>query len=76
MRKTRIFLSVLLVLSLLVSGLGGQLPKASAAAFADDGFIISEYIEGSSNNKAIELYNGTLGSIDLAGYKLCLYSNG
>ena len=43
---------------------------------ADDGFIISEYIEGSSNNKAIELYNGTLGSIDLAGYKFCLYSNG
>src|SRR5450830_1682689 len=32
MRKTRIFLSVLLVLSLLVSGLGGRLPKASAAA--------------------------------------------
>jgi len=76
MRKTRIFLSVLLVLSLLVSSLGGRLPKASAATFADDGFIISEYIEGSSNNKAIELYNGTLGSIDLAGYKLCLYSNG
>jgi len=31
MRKGRIFLSVLLVLSLLVSGLGGRLPKASAA---------------------------------------------
>jgi uncharacterized repeat protein (TIGR02543 family) len=31
MRKGRIFLSVLLVLSLLVSSLGGRLPKASAA---------------------------------------------
>src|SRR5450759_3709977 len=31
MRKGRIFLSVLLVLSLLASGLGGRLPKASAA---------------------------------------------
>src|SRR5450756_2484759 len=31
MRKGRIFLSILLVLSLLASGLGGRLPKASAA---------------------------------------------
>src|SRR5450756_420707 len=76
MRKTRIFLSVLLVLSLLVSGLGGRLPRASAGAFADDGFIISEYLEGSSYNKAIELYNGTSLAIDLAQYKVCLYANG
>jgi len=39
-------------------------------------FIISEYIEGSSNNKAIELYNGTGADIDLSQYKLALYSNG
>ena len=38
--------------------------------------IISEYIEGSSNNKALELYNGTSASIDLTGYSLELYSNG
>ncbi|NLI56615.1 hypothetical protein GX420_06525, partial [bacterium] len=42
----------------------------------DNGFIISEYIEGSSFNKAIELYNGTLTTIDLSNYKLALYSNG
>ena len=30
-KTSRIFLSVLLVLSLLVSGIGGRLPKASAA---------------------------------------------
>src|SRR5450830_333608 len=76
MRKTRILLSVLLVLSLLVSGLGGSLPRASAAAFADDGFIISEYIEGTSYNKAIELYNGSGAAIDLSQYKVCLYTNG
>ena len=40
--------------------------------------VISEYVEGSSFNKAIELYNGTGALIDLAadGYVLELYSNG
>ena len=38
--------------------------------------MISEYIEGSSNNKAIELYNGTDQSIDLAAYELAVYFNG
>src|SRR5450756_360567 len=68
-KTSRIFLTVLLVFSLLVSSLGGRLPRASAVAFADDGFIISEYLEGSSYNKAIELYNGTSLAIDLAQYK-------
>jgi uncharacterized repeat protein (TIGR02543 family) len=35
----------------------------------------SEYIEGSSNNKAIEIYNGTSGDIDLSDYSIELYSN-
>lgn len=38
--------------------------------------IISEYVEGSSNNKYIELYNGTTNSINLSNYKLKLYANG
>src|SRR5690606_15961256 len=38
--------------------------------------IISEYVEGSSNNKAIELYNGTGGTIDLSNYSLRKQSNG
>jgi len=38
--------------------------------------IISEYVEGSSNNKYLEIYNGTNNSIDLSGYKLQLYTNG
>ena len=40
--------------------------------------IISEYIEGSSNNKAIELFNRTNSDIDLASesYKLSRFSNG
>jgi uncharacterized protein len=40
--------------------------------------IISEYIEGSSNNKAIELFNPTVNDIDLGAesYKLARFSNG
>gem|GEM_PF-609532 len=38
--------------------------------------IFSEYLEGSSNNKAIEIFNGTGSDIDLINYKLELYSNG
>ncbi len=38
--------------------------------------FISEYIEGSSYNKVIELYNPTGEDITLDGYSLALYSNG
>ena len=38
--------------------------------------FISEYVEGSNNNKAIELYNPTTDTIDLSKYYLSRYSNG
>ncbi len=38
--------------------------------------FISEYIEGSSNNKAIELFNPTTQTIDLSIYSIELYFNG
>ena len=38
--------------------------------------FISEYIEGSSNNKALEVYNASGADVNLADYKLELYSNG
>jgi predicted DNA-binding ArsR family transcriptional regulator len=38
--------------------------------------IISAYVEGSSWNKALELYNGTGKSIDLSNYSLQKQSNG
>jgi hypothetical protein len=38
--------------------------------------FISEYIEGSSNNKYIEIYNPTSSSVDLTDYALVVYSNG
>ncbi len=47
---------------------------ASGAANAD--IIISEYIEGSSNNKAIEFFNAGDAEVDLSTYALEVYSNG
>ncbi len=38
--------------------------------------FISEYIEGSSNNKALELYNPTNAPIDLSNYRLVRANNG
>ena len=38
--------------------------------------FISEYVEGPGNNNAIEIYNPTNSSIDLAGYTINRYSNG
>jgi hypothetical protein len=38
--------------------------------------FISEYIESINNNNAIEIYNPTASSINLAGYTINRYSNG
>lgn len=38
--------------------------------------FISEYVEGSGNNKALELFNPTNEPIDMGNYKLVRYSNG
>jgi len=38
--------------------------------------FFSEYIEGSSSNKAIEIYNGTGVDVDLSGYSVVLCPNG
>jgi hypothetical protein len=48
----------------------------TAAAVSCGDLFISEYIEGSGNNKAIEIYNSTAAPILLAGYDLVIYANG
>jgi predicted extracellular nuclease len=52
-------------------------PVAASAAAPNDLFF-SEYVEGSSNNKALEVYNGTGAAVDLAagGYNVQVFANG
>jgi len=38
--------------------------------------IFSEYIEGTSNDKCIEIYNGTGAVVNLSTYSIRIYSNG
>jgi predicted extracellular nuclease len=49
--------------------------QVATAADAPTELFISEYIEGSSNNKAIEIYNGTGAPIDLSTYSVQMYFN-
>lgn len=46
----------------------------SAGGFDD--LIISEYIEGTGNNKALEIFNGTGSTVSLTDYAVQIFSNG
>ncbi|MGD9611382.1 MAG: S8 family serine peptidase [Kiritimatiellia bacterium] len=67
-----------------VSGATGyRLDVGTNATFSGAGgtaadLFISEYVEGSSNNKAIEIFNGTGAAVNLGtgGYTLRVYANG
>jgi len=48
----------------------------STGLFAQTEIFISEIVEGSGNNKAIELFNPTNAAIDLSAYTLVRFSNG
>ena len=57
----------------------GLLPASAGIALAAPSeLFISEYIEGSSNNKAIEVFNGTGASVDLVAgtYNIQMFFNG
>lgn len=47
----------------------------NAQTFCTDLFF-SEYVEGASHNKALEIYNPTTASVNLSNYRLVRYSNG
>jgi len=64
--------SVITILALMFAAV----PMKHAHAAPPTELFISEYIEGSGFNKAIEIYNGTGGTVDLSTYTLELYSNG
>lgn len=66
--------------AIVVGGLLGPaaIAQGSASAAPPSDLIISEYVEGSSNNKALELWNGTGSDVDLGtgGYSVKVYFNG
>ncbi len=64
----------LLTIALVVTLFGG----AGVARGTPTDVFFSEYIEGSSNNKALEIYNGTGVTVNLAsgGYTVQMYFNG
>ncbi|MDB3907221.1 lamin tail domain-containing protein [Crocinitomicaceae bacterium] len=56
--------------------LGTVFMGVSASAQDCSDLFISEYVEGVSNNKALEIYNPTDQPIDLSQYFVARYSNG
>ena len=54
----------------------GATVVASASAQDCSELFISEYVEGWSNNKALEIFNPTDNTVDLSGYFVARYSNG
>ncbi len=78
MKKVSIsrYISYLLVWVMLISMCTNGVAVQAAVSNPCTDLIISEYIEGGSSNKAIELYNGTDDPINLNNYKLVRYSNG
>jgi predicted extracellular nuclease len=62
----------------LTAALVPMIGTATTATAAPSELFISEYVEGSSNNKALELYNGTSAAIDLTAgaYNVQVFANG
>jgi predicted extracellular nuclease len=78
--ETASTVEVTLTATVTVNGMTAeQVIVVSVTKLAEAGtpdLFISEYIEGSGSNKAIEIYNGTGVDVDLTDYTLELYSNG
>lgn len=59
---------------------GYRLDVSTSSAFVVSGhassLFFSEYAEGSSNNKYIEIFNGTGNSVDLSTYRVLIFANG
>ena len=73
-RKSFSIVTVLVLLLSLLSPVANV--KAATETVVTTDLIISEYIEGTSFNKAIELYNGTGAEVDLSQYTLRTHTNG
>lgn len=60
----------------LIIGFIVAMPFAVAQVQNCANIFISEYVEGTINNKAIEIYNPTNQSVDLSNYRLVRWNNG
>lgn len=58
----------------MVWSIGATMQQAAQITATD--LFFSEYIEGSSNNKALEIYNGTGATVDLSNYQIAQAVNG
>ncbi len=74
-KATFILLLTTLLATLPFGALAFQSPTNQSTLSCNNLFL-SEYIEGSGNNKALEIYNGTGSPIDLSLYTLERYTNG
>ncbi|HEY1114352.1 MAG TPA: DUF5689 domain-containing protein [Chitinophagaceae bacterium] len=54
----------------------GTPPPPPPPPTGNDVLIFSEYVEGSSNNKYLEIYNAGTGEADLSRYTVKIYANG
>lgn len=66
----------MLVVKVESEGTGEEEPEEPVTPPADGYLIISEYVEGSSYNKYLEIYNPTGSDVDLSSYSLVLFTNG
>jgi hypothetical protein len=76
--RTRRFFVNVLTLGMLMAGIPLGVAPAAAGVTGVTELFFSQYIEGSSNNKALEIFNGTGAAIDLTagGYNVQMYFNG
>ena len=60
----------------IVTGKNGVILSKDAIQNTEPDLFISEYIEGSASNKAVEIFNGTGSDVDLSQYSVKLAPNG
>ena len=67
-------LTVALIAALAIATLPASSAKPVRAATAE--LFFSEYVEGTGNSKALEIFNGTGAPVDASAYALSYYFNG
>ena len=63
-------------LALALAAIAAVLWAPSTAVAAPNELFLSEYVEGTGNNRALEIYNGRSTGVDLSAYKVQFYTNG